>query len=75
MDPTISCPFIAEVATMEEATTKWVEHAMVVHNYMDKQLNDPKTIEAVKKVAKTDRVDSPVFVFFSKFLIECTQWS
>ncbi len=53
VDPTISCPFVAEGENMEEATAKLVEHAKAVHNYTDQQLSDPKTMEAVKKAAKT----------------------
>ena len=52
VDPTISCPFVAEGPTMEVATTKLVEHAKTVHKYTDKQLNDPKIAEAIKKAAK-----------------------
>jgi predicted small metal-binding protein len=54
VDPTISCPFVAEGATIEEATAKLVEHAKVVHKYTDEQLSDPKTMEAVKKAAKIE---------------------
>jgi predicted small metal-binding protein len=54
VDPKISCPFVAEGATMEEATAKLAEHAKAVHNYTDAQLNDPKTMEAVEKAAKTE---------------------
>jgi predicted small metal-binding protein len=54
VDPTIACPFVAEGATIEEATAKLVEHAKTVHNYTDEQINDPKTMEAVKKAAKIE---------------------
>jgi len=54
VDPTVSCPFVAEGATMEEATAKLVEHAKAVHNYTDEQLSDPKIMEAVKKAARTE---------------------
>jgi predicted small metal-binding protein len=54
VDPSISCPFVAEGATMEEATAKLAEHAKTVHNYTDEQLSDPKTMEAVKKAAKIE---------------------
>ncbi len=54
VDPTISCPFVAKGATMEEATAQLVKHAKNVYNYTDQQLNDPKTKEAVKKAAKIE---------------------
>ena len=54
VDPTISCPFVAEGETMKEATKQLVEHAKNVHNYTDKQLNDPKMMDAVKKAAKIE---------------------
>jgi len=54
VDPSISCPFVAQGATMEIATAKLVEHAKTVHNYTDEKLNDPKIMEAVKKATKNE---------------------
>jgi predicted small metal-binding protein len=54
VDPTISCPFIAKGENMEDATAQLVEPAKTVHNYTDEQLNDPKTMETVKKAAKIE---------------------
>ena len=54
VDPSISCPFVAQGATMEEATATLAKHAKTVHNYTDEQLNDTKTMKAVKKAAKIE---------------------
>ena len=33
VDPSISCPFVAQGATIEEATAKLAEHSKTFHNY------------------------------------------
>jgi predicted small metal-binding protein len=54
VNPTVSCPFVAQGENVEEATALLVEHAKAVHNYTDEQICDPKTMEAIEKAAKIE---------------------
>ncbi len=52
-DAGISCPFVARGETREEVLQKGLKHVKETHGYTDKQLSDPKFIEASKKLIKT----------------------
>jgi len=49
-----TCPYVAQGETMEELTENLNAHAKEVHGYTDEQLQDPKTIAAVKAVIKEE---------------------
>jgi len=49
-----TCPYVAQGETMEELTEDLHAHAKEAHGYTDEQLQDPKTIAAVKAVIKED---------------------
>jgi len=49
-----TCPYVAQGETIEELTEDLHAHAKEVHGYTDDQLQDPKTIAAVKAVIKEE---------------------
>ena len=49
-----TCPYVAHGENMEELMADMGKHAKEVHGYTDEQLQDPKTIEAVKAVIKEE---------------------
>ena len=51
-DAGVSCPYVAKGETEEEALQNGLKHVKEAHGYTDEQLNDPKFIEASKKLIK-----------------------
>ena len=49
-----TCPFVVQGENMDEFMANLTKHAKEVHGYTDEQLQDPKTIEAVKAVIKEE---------------------
>jgi predicted small metal-binding protein len=47
-----TCPFVARGENMDELMKDMGAHAKEVHGYTDEQLQDPKTVAAVNKLAK-----------------------
>jgi len=47
-----SCPYVAKGETEEEALQNGLKHVKEAHGYTDEQLNDPKFIEASKRLIK-----------------------
>ena len=54
IDPKANCPYVARGETTEELMADVTKHAKEVHGYTDEQLNDPKTVEAVKAAIKQE---------------------
>ena len=48
------CPFVARGQTMEELMNDAGKHGKEVHKYTDEFLNDPETINTMKKLIKTE---------------------
>ncbi len=51
-DTGVDCSYVARGETEEELLQDATKHVKEVHGYTDEQLNDPKFLEAVKKVIK-----------------------
>jgi predicted small metal-binding protein len=51
-DAGVSCPYVATGETKEEVLQNGLKHVKEAHGYTDEQLNDPKFIEASKKLIK-----------------------
>lgn len=53
-DTGTTCDFVARGETLDELMGSVAKHAKEVHGYTDEQLNDPKMMEMIKSLIKTD---------------------
>ncbi|NOR14458.1 MAG: DUF1059 domain-containing protein [Candidatus Aminicenantes bacterium] len=53
-DTGAECDFVAKGDTLDELMGKLGQHAKEVHGYTDEQLNDPKMMETLKSLIKTE---------------------
>jgi len=53
-DTGTECDFVAKGETLDELMGSVANHAKEVHGYTDEQLKDPKMMEMIKSLIKTD---------------------
>ena len=53
-DVGVECPYVARAQNEDDLLADSGKHAKEVHWYTDEQLSDPKMLEELKKVIKTE---------------------